>query len=409
MRLDKILVILIAVVLVAAAVVAVVKLTGSPEPAPVVVVNGGGLELVGIGIQGLEWRLVERLTAEGRLPNLARLVDEGAVGSYSTLGRHVDPRIVWTCLVTGVSPENQGVGGKVMSPRGEPVDAPLTPASRTVGTVWTALQESGRTCAVLGWPGTWPVEDFGGIMVGPHSTYVLERKHRGDPADAISPVSLHASLDPLVVTRDAVQRRDLARFINEDSWLGLEALLGQNYIALADAYAADRSMTDVALRVTSDSGVAGVLVCLGGADIVAQRFWHYMETEAIMNLEVDEDETLLLERQIEALGNTIELYYDCVDELVGEVVALAGEGATIAIFTDHGYSGIPFDETGNPKIGTHMHSEEGFWIIAGPGVAAGARADHGELLDVAPTVMAAASIPRPDVIEGRAHEEVLAR
>jgi hypothetical protein len=273
--------------------------------------------------------------------------------------------------------------------------------------VWTLLGKQGESCAVLGWPGTWPVEDFGGLMVGPHATYVLERVHGGDLSHGVSPVSIRPELDPLIHGRDAVTRRDLARFINQDSWLGLEALMGQNYIALADAYTADRSMTDVALRVAADPGAENLFVCLTGSDIVAQRFWHYMDTEAIMKLEVEEDERLLLERQIEALGHTIELYYDFVDELIGELIALTGDATTVAVFTDHGYSGIPFYDTGLPKIGAHMHSEEGFWVMAGPRVSAGARAERGGLLDFAATFMSASSIPLPDVTEGRVHEEVL--
>ena len=410
MSVEKILVALVVVVLVVAAVIVGIKMNGGgDEPAPVVLAGEGDASLVVIGVQGLEASMVERLTAEGRLPNLARLISDGATGRYSTLGRTVDPRIVWTSLVTGMLPENQGVGGTKLSHRGEIVKAPLVPAARTVGTLWTYLPDAGESCGVIHWPGTWPVEEIDGVMVGPYSTYVLEREHGGDPAQAMFPPSQYERLDPIVLDRAHYARRDLSRFIDLDSSQGLEALVGQNYIALSGAYAADRSAVDLATVLSSEGDVDDLLVCLAGADAVSQRFWHYMETEAIERVDVSESARLLLEGQVEALGTTVERYYDYLDELVGELVALAGEGGTVVVLTDHGYGGIPLDAAGLPIVGTAMHSEEGLWIAAGPRVAAGATADHGELIDVAPTIMAVAGLAIPEGLDGEVHEEIIAR
>jgi predicted AlkP superfamily phosphohydrolase/phosphomutase len=295
-------------------------------------------------------------------------------------------------------PENQGIGGKKLSRRGEMVDAPLVPQSRTVGTLWTFLTDAGEESGVLGWPGTWPVEEIDGVMVGPHSTYILERKHGGAQTDAIHPPSWYERLDPLVLDQTDFTRRDLSRFVDLDSTMGLESLVGQNYVALATAYAADRSVVDLANAVAVQGSVRNLFVCLAGTDAVSQRFWHYMETEAIEQLDVGESERRLLQRQIEALGETVERYYDHVDELAG----------TVAVITDHGYAGIPLDAAGKPMVGTNMHSEEGMWIVSGPRVKTGATAPHGGLIDVAPTIMAAAGVEIPGGLDGEAHMEVIA-
>ncbi len=409
MRVEKILIALVVVVLIVTTVIVVLKVTGGEvEPTAIVPPEAGELSLVVIGVQGLEASMVERLMTDGRLPNLARLIAGGATGSYATLGRNVDARIVWTSLVTGMLPENQGVGGKKLSRRGETVDAPLVPKSRTVGALWTFLADAGERSGVLGWPGTWPVEEIDGVMVGPYSTYILERKHRGAETDAVHPASWHERLDPLVLDPTNFARRDLARFVDLDSTMGLESLVGQNYIALATAYAADKSAVDLANAVAAQGDVRDIFVCLSGTDMVSQRFWHYMETEAIERLEVGESERRLLQRQIEALGQTVERYYDHVDELVGELARLAGDGGTVALITDHGYVGISLDAAGKPMIGTNMHSEEGMWVISGPGVKTGATAQHGGLVDVAPTIMAAAGVEIPGELDGEAHTEVIA-
>jgi len=410
MRVEKTLVVLVLVVLAATAVVFGIKMSGGEEePAPVVVSGTGEASLLVIGIQGLEGSMLERLSAEGRLPNLTRLIDGGAMGGYSTLGRHTDARIVWTSLVTGMLPENQGVGGKRLSRRGEMVDAPLMPKARTVGALWTYLAEAGEKSAVLGWPGTWPVEEIDGIMVGPHSTYALERFHGGRHEDAVSPVSEYDRLDPLMLDSDRFVRRDLERFVNMESTQGLESLVGQNYVVLSGAVAADRSVVDVAALLASEGDISSFFVCFAGVDAVSQRFWHYMETEAIEVVDVSEDTRRMLEGQIEALGTTVERYYEHTDEMVGELVDLTGEGATVVVLTDHGYGGISLDASGMPLVGMDMHSEEALMIAAGPRVAAGATAGHGELIDVAPTIMATAGLDVPDGLDGQVLEGVVAR
>jgi predicted AlkP superfamily phosphohydrolase/phosphomutase len=166
---------------------------------------------------------------------------------------------------------------------------------------------------------------------------------------------------------------------------------------------------DLAILLASGGDVDNLFVCLAGTDAVSQRFWHYMETEAIEKVRVSESARRLLEGQVEALGATVERYYEYVDELVGELAALAGDGGTVAVITDHGYAGISLDASGSPRVGTEMHSEEGMWIAAGPGVAPGTTAGHGQLIDVAPTIMAAAGLDIPAGLDGTAHEEVLAR
>ena len=74
--------------------------------------------------------------------------------------------------------------------------------------------------------------------------------------------------------------------------------------------------------------------------------------------------------------------------------------------TDHGYAGLEVDATGRPRIGLEMHSERGLWVVAGPRVVPGSRAEAA-LFDAAPTIMAAAGIPVPDDLDGIVRREML--
>jgi predicted AlkP superfamily phosphohydrolase/phosphomutase len=405
MRIDRTLVILAAVIVAVAAVVWGIKMSRTrdvEETAPTV---SGKLSLLVVGIEGLEISIVNRLSSEGRVPNLTRLMAEGTTAEFASLDRLTAREIAWTSLVTGVSPENQGVGGKIVSRRGDLVDAPLTPQYRTVGTIWTALSESGSGVAVLSWPGTWPVEHVNGVMVGPYEHYYLERAYHGDPREAISPIERFEELDPLIAGIGTNKRMDLARFVNLDSRLGLEALIGMSYETLDVAVAGDRSMVALSSHLAADPAIRSVFVGLGGLDEVTQRFWHYAHPDVIEWDRLNDATRRLLEQQVEALGTTVDEYYEFVDGLLGELTALVRDDGLLVVVTDHGFEGLRVDDQGQLKIGQHMYSDQGLWIMRGPGVARGKRIDGGSIVDFAPTVMEAAGIAIPDDIEGTARAE----
>jgi predicted AlkP superfamily phosphohydrolase/phosphomutase len=409
MKLDRTLLLIAVIVVVIAAAVGGVKMSrvgrGPKAPAGA----SGTLKLLVVGIEGLEISIVERLSAEGRLPNLTRMMEEGATGEFESLGKQIDQRISWTSLATGVSPENQGIGGKIVSHRGDVVEAPLTPEYRTVGTIWTALSDAGSGVGVLSWPGTWPVEPVNGVMIGPYEHYYLEREHQGNPLEAIHPIERHEELDPLIVGAGTHRRADLARFLNLEGRLGFEALIGKGYETLDVAVAGDRSMAAVARYLATERDIENVFVCLDGLEDVSQRFWHYSQPDVIEWEELDAATRRLLEGQIEALGVTIDRYYEFVDELVGELAGLVREDGLLVVVTDHGYEGLIINERGKLMIQQHMHSESGLWIMRGPGVASGVRVDGGSLLDFAPTVMEAAGISVPEAVEGSVVTAALAR
>ena len=94
MRVDKVLVALVAVILATAAVITVVKMAdtgGSEEPAPIVRTGTGNLSLVVVGIQGIESSVLERLVADGRLPNFGRLISNGASGRFDNFTKKAIP------------------------------------------------------------------------------------------------------------------------------------------------------------------------------------------------------------------------------------------------------------------------------------------------------------------------------
>ena len=65
-------------------------------------------KLVFLGLDGLDPRVTERMMAEGKLPNLARLASEGSYRRLRTTFPALSP-VAWSTFATGVSPARHNI------------------------------------------------------------------------------------------------------------------------------------------------------------------------------------------------------------------------------------------------------------------------------------------------------------
>src|SRR3989442_1518104 len=61
-----------------------------------------------VGLDGADWQLLDDYIAGGAMPNLARLVREGTSGILDTIRPPLSP-LIWTSMMTGVSPLDHGI------------------------------------------------------------------------------------------------------------------------------------------------------------------------------------------------------------------------------------------------------------------------------------------------------------
>jgi predicted AlkP superfamily phosphohydrolase/phosphomutase len=115
-----------------------------------------------IGIDGATFDLIRPWAEAGDLPNLARLMAEGAHGPLeSTLPPVTSP--AWPTFATGVNPGKHGVFDFIrpMGGRFELVNA----TSIRVPTLWQILSEAGRRVGVMNVPVTYPPAPVNGFII----------------------------------------------------------------------------------------------------------------------------------------------------------------------------------------------------------------------------------------------------
>ena len=114
-----------------------------------------------LGVDGLDPRFSRRMVDEGKMPNLAKIIEKGACRQdLVLLGGH--PTItppMWTTLATGCNSYVHGITGfyrqhpSDLSAVTYCLDSRLCKAEQ----VWNVTAESGKKTLVFHWPGSsWP-------------------------------------------------------------------------------------------------------------------------------------------------------------------------------------------------------------------------------------------------------------
>ncbi|HVS18693.1 MAG TPA: alkaline phosphatase family protein [Planctomycetota bacterium] len=117
-----------------------------------------------VGWDGATWDLIDPLLAEGRMPNLARMLERG---SQAVLESTIVPisSAAWVGAVTGRDPGHSGVYG-FFEPVPDTYDVTLISArSVEAPPIWRTLSRRGGRSLVVGVPVTWPPEPIEGVLV----------------------------------------------------------------------------------------------------------------------------------------------------------------------------------------------------------------------------------------------------
>jgi predicted AlkP superfamily phosphohydrolase/phosphomutase/tetratricopeptide (TPR) repeat protein len=358
---------------------------------------GSRAPVIWLGLDGLDWELLDRLAAEGRMPNWKRLASEGYTARLKSFVPILSP-IVWTTLATGLGPDVHRVLDfqEVDPATGQKV--PISGSSRAVPAIWNVASASGLTVGVVGWWATHPAEEVKGFFVTDHASPILF-EGMAKPGVAF-PASLAAGVEQIAAREGRVTDAELARFVDlpvEDiararaSGEGLE----NPVIALARTIAATRVQSRIARELYDRNLPDLMMVYLEGTDVVGHVFASYVAPK--MECVSDAD--------FARYHRAVDEYYALVDRLIGQWMRRAEEdGATLIVNSDHGFK---WGADRSCERGSLNPATAGFWhriegVFAAWGARAGGSSERGKasVFDVEPTVAALLGLPVDRQSEG---------
>jgi predicted AlkP superfamily phosphohydrolase/phosphomutase len=365
--------------------------------------------LLVVGIDGAEWSVLNRLLDQGKLPNLARLIDSGVACGLRSLEPKQKSPVIWTTIATGKYPEKHGItdyldasGGKIM-----------TSNVRTARTCWDILGEDGRKVTVVGWLVSWPAEPVNGYMVTDYFRYP-PKPDRPLPEKLTYPDELLGEVEPFRVSPDDIPDEDVTRFVELDRRLSTEEVhrlpvpkmlaemralneAEQMIASLRDFMAGDRTFLGVARYLMRKHPTQVCAVYLRGVDSVSHKFWPAAHPGEV-GFEVSRTEAAVF-------GHTVERYYEYADEMLGELLQAFGDGGTVIVCSDHGFEG---PKPGQRPGGIRDHGPVGVLVMAGKDVRSGVRISERRVEDITPTILALYGLPVADDMDGSVAVEAIA-
>ena len=257
------------------------------------------------GLDGITFDLLQPWLDEGRLPNLARLLNEGASGRLRSTIPPVSAS-AWPSFATGTNPGQHSLidftypaqdGYEIRVSNGLTVAVP---------SIWQMVGESGKQVGVVSLPMTYPPRPLNGFMLcsfltpGPDSDYTYPPELKSELIDACGSFPLRMSekgrgVDPAIFVRACKQLEiDRARTVK---------------------YLLSRKPWDLFIYV------------LETTDNLQHEIWHLVDESHPMH------DPAMAARVVPVILD----YYETVDRLLGEMIALIPPETLTVILSDHGF------------------------------------------------------------------------
>ncbi len=260
-------------------------------------------QVVIIGLDGATFDLIRPWAEAGHLPNLARLMAEGAWGNLqSTEPPHSAP--AWSSFSTGLNPGKHGVYYFVAPSRDKNRFRPVSADTIRGRRLWQLVGDQGARVGIINVPMSYPLVPVNGYMVG----------------DWFAPDARNAFSDPDLyeeVVRncggycvEAVLQPDPEKFLRDM----LECIDQRTKVS---AYLLERHRTDL------------FTVVYTLLDRAQHNFWADMDTDHPLHGK--------LPRRM--IPDAILQTHKRLDEGIGRILEKVDSDATVLVMSDHGFRG----------------------------------------------------------------------
>ena len=297
--------------------------------------GGDAPRILFIGLDAATWVVIEPLLREGKLPHMARLIQRGTAAEFKPFIPSESP-LIWTSIATGVDPSQHGIQSFSRRLPGTDQQVPLRSEFRRAAAFWNLLTDAGKSVITIKWWASWPAEpvrgatisarlqrdlasgqtwpaylfpemdDFreqGGGSDAPHGVVSLPGKAPAAMAPPSAPAAAPASAaaPQMVVDSDLAGERDEKPFD-------------------------DMSVAALARYALAKYDPTVFAVYFKSIDKIQHFLWRYHDYRTMAGQDPG----------YRRKGTRIDELYVDFDQVIGQLVALAGPRTITIIVSDHG-------------------------------------------------------------------------
>ncbi|MEK6301428.1 MAG: alkaline phosphatase family protein [Acidobacteriota bacterium] len=262
-------------------------------------------KLLVIGLDGASFDVLDPLIEKGRLKNLAALIARGARADLITTFPPITA-VAWSSFMTGKNPGKHGIFEFVRLDHDSKRELAVNASFRQGHAIWDLLSDAGERVVVHNFPCTYPPHEVNGLMI---ADFMTPRGRR----DFTFPASLLSEIEE----KFGPYRLHLSQtYANRNVEGVLDELFDElEYKAKVSEYLMTSYEWDAFFQY------------FWGTDRIQHELWHI----------IDEAHPRHDEREARLYRERVYAYFDRVDEIVGRLVELAGEGALVCVASDHGF------------------------------------------------------------------------
>ena len=339
----------------------------------------GKNKLLLIGWDAADWNIIWPLIAEGKMPALKKLIENGVYGNMSTMSPPYSP-MLWTTVATGKTPDKHGILGFIeVTPDAKSV-RPVTTTSRKTRAIWNIFHNQGLRSNLVGWWPSFPVEPINGVIVSDR----FQKTHR-DPKKqtpmsefAIHPWEKKDEFKDLRMFPFEITEAHLYPFVprahdvDQDNHKGLSAI--------AKIISENTSVHNAATKLLRTSEWDFMAVYYDLIDHFCHSFMKYYPPR-LPNVD---------EANYDIFKDAVKGAYIFQDMMLERKMQLIDSDTTVILMSDHGFESGSKRILNMPKVQAAPsleHSQFGVFIASGPNIKKNQKVFGIGLIDVAPTIL----------------------
>ena len=349
-------------------------------------------KLLLIGWDAADWNVIDPLLAEGKMPALQRLIENGAQGNIATLSPVLSP-MLWTSIATGKRAYDHGIHGFVEADKVTGNISPVRATSRKAKAIWSILDETGYKSNVVNWWPSHPAEKVNGVYVSNHfhkDAHAYGQEWSLEKA-AIYPEDWYDRLKGLRLHPAELTLNHIEPFIPNAVTLNPER---------------DKVLKPFLRVLAQCSSVHNAATCL-----MEETEWDFM---AVYHEAIDHFSHLAMkyhppklpgisDQDFENYKGIVEGAYIFHDMMLERMMDLAGPECNIMLISDHGFESGRLRQVELPDMPAAPaveHRKYGVFVAAGPDIKSD-KVFGASLLDVAPTILHHFGLPIGEDMEGQ--------
>ncbi|MCZ6766214.1 MAG: alkaline phosphatase family protein [bacterium] len=364
-------------------------------------------KVVFVGVDGADWRIIDDLIGQGKLPNFRKLKEKGATGPLRSIEPILSP-MIWTTMATGKLPEEHGILNFTVADPETGRKVPITRRYRKVDAIWNMLSDYDRTVDIVGWLATFPAEQINGVMVTDRVGYLAYAEAEDEERTiegGIAPADRVREISSLVRRSSSVRFEEFSPFVQIDESRFLENRSRvfdpknptNNMIML---YASTESYRQIALHLLREGQPDFLAVYFELVDATKHLFMHY----APPRLEHVDPEAYRV------FKDAVTQAYVYQDRIIGEIMDLCDDNTIVIVASDHGFKSGRRRPTQRPEIwagkAAFWHELNGIICMYGPGIREGSTIRKASIVDIVPTCLALQGFPEANDMPGRVLDSV---